>query len=782
VRTLVSAAVVAAALTFVSASHAAAGRSNEPASLTIVTVPRLAGIHFSLDGRTFVTGPQGKARIQTTHGQHLLRILDTRLRAPGLRSTFVRWGDNEYSATRTLTIGHNTVLDAGFAQSVLVRFSFADGTGGPVVGRVTRLTLTNTLGSRVSFAPSWPQWLQASNVARRFTGLEPTLVQYSIEKALVSGSNVVNESQQRFYPAHTRHVTAHLLLYSARVSVHDFVFGSASGSHLDLVYPNGTRTSYPLRGGPLVLSSLPRGTYQVDVQADGYVPAVSLALSKNQVLSVKVVSYYDMLLFLVLVFGTVSGLILFPRPYLRLRLRSLGSGRRPTPDDLEPPKPLSGTRKQLIHRYMVDQAASPPARSAPSPAAARLPAPARATVAATDGERAERPLRGLPSRLLEAVRRLPQGFPDVRALPGRLRPAARSEASHDFLTGERIGLIHVYMGQEIAPRQEEAPPAAQEAAPNAAPTTSGPAAAPAPPTEEPVDARHRLLRAPQRAALAPLRLRMAGLSPRLLAVVTAARSTVRGRSGRAVTAMQKAAVRGRGAVRLFWQQVSLAARRFASLLRHAATGLRASTRRPRSGVAAQRSELGRPVTTIAAPQEATAAPASEPSVPVEANQESSGAVESPAPLAKEASTKPPTRRRAAATQKSAAPRPKAKPPVKETAKPKPPPKAKTKAKAKATTKAKAEATTKPKPKPRAKTKTSAQAAPRRAPRRTRTAATADEAVPVAREAADAASREDLELLRPDLAAAIKALEDDLREARAMTTKKGRSKGSEKVRR
>jgi len=512
VRILLAAAVLGSALTFAGASQAAAGRSGASlATLTIVTVPRLAGVRFSLDGATFATGRRGIARIETTHGDHVLRILDRRVVAPGLRSTFVRWSDSRYTATRTIAIGRNTRLEAGFAQSVLVRFAFADGAGRPVVGRVTRITLANTLGSRVSFQPEWPQWLPAVSVARRFTGLEPTLVQYSLERALVDGSNVVNESQQRFYPARTRRVTARLLLYSARVSVRDFVFGTASGSRIVLVFPNGTRASYPLHGGAVRLSSLPRGTYQVAVDAAGYVPAVSLALSRNQALSVKVVSYWDMLLFVVLALGTVSALILVPRPYLRLRLRSLGTGRTPTLDDLGPPKPLSGARRQLIHRYMTDRSTragrngsgtSAPAPCLPVPAPS-LPAPA-AHQAATAPPPDRRPaLRDMVVRLRDVAReRLAVcSRPWTgRGLRTRLRPTRDDEAADAVLTGERIELIHVYMGEQAASRGALAPSRAQQETAPASASADGAATA--------------------QATLGPLRQRLGAWGRRLRAATT----------------------------------------------------------------------------------------------------------------------------------------------------------------------------------------------------------------------------------------------------------------------
>jgi hypothetical protein len=499
--------VAAAALTFVGTSRAAGGQSSyQPATLTIVTVPRLAGVHLAFDGRTYVTGNQGKARIETTRGQHLLRILDTRLNTPGVRSTFSRWEDNKYTPTRAITIRRNTIVDAGFQQSVRVSFAFADLSGHPIVGRVSRMTLSNTLGSRARFVPSWPQWLLATGLARSFRGLEPTFVQYSVERALVNGSNVVNQSQQRFYPAKTRRFTAHLLLYSARVRVRDFLFGTSIGNQLNLVYPNGNRVAYPLKGGNLLLSSLPRGTYALHVHAGGYVPSVSLALSKNQSLDVKVVSYLDMALLLVLVLVAVTVLILIPRPFLRLRLSALGSGRRPTPDDLEPLTPLGRARQKLIARYMpepdIDQGR--PAGSSASRAVPRLPLPTpRPMVVPTSGETVERPLRKLRSfeTAAESLRRRGQRLSDVRGLRLPLRPAVRGQVPEEAaLSGERIDLINVYMREQTTSRQEmEAPAARQpqpEAVPNAAAAACGDVsvavaapenpAPPAPPTVMPV--------------------------------------------------------------------------------------------------------------------------------------------------------------------------------------------------------------------------------------------------------------------------------------------------------
>jgi hypothetical protein len=483
VRFLLPIAVVAAALTLVGGAHASGGR----ARLTLVTVPHLAGVRFALDGVPYVTGPHGKVRIETTVGPHQLQILDTRVNAPGVRSTFARWEDNQYTASRSITIRGNTVLDAGFLQSVLVHFAFADRTGRPVVGRVSTLTLSNTLGSRVSFAPSFPQWLRATGIARRYTGLEPTFVQYSIQQALVSGQNVVNHSQQRFYPALNHRVTARLLLYSARVTVRDFLFGTTTGNRLELNYPNGIRVTYPLKGRTLLLSSLPRGTYNLHVVANGYVPSVSLALSKNQVLDVKVVSYLDMLLLFALVVAAVTMLVLLPRPFLRHRLREIGTGRRPTPDDLEPLKPLTAARKKLIHRYM-------PEPEAPPPAVRRKPAPTPQPIVVPQGGTVERSVQRLPSfeTAVESLRRGRQRVAEVGGLPSRLRQAAqanRTQLRAEALQGERIELINVYMREHTGPAQETESPVPQAPPPEAAKKAGAEARSDAPsPIAEPVPA------------------------------------------------------------------------------------------------------------------------------------------------------------------------------------------------------------------------------------------------------------------------------------------------------
>ncbi len=292
--------------------------------LRITTVPRLAGVRFELGGRIFSTGRNGIAQILAGPGSYRLRVLDQAIDGRKVRSRFSRWGDNTFTPARTVEIHGPTVLEVGFEQSVRVSFAFVDLQGRPVPEqRVTRVTLSSTIGSRESFTPRSARWLLAGRVTRRFTGLDQTKIQYSVERAVVEGADVVNRAQQRFVPSEKTHIRLRLLLFSARLTAHDLLFGFRVGSRLELVYPDGHRTSYTLKGRPIDLRALPRGTYGIALHALGYSPAVPLALSKNQVLDLRVVSYLDVVVLLLVGLILTMVLIVARRPHLRLRLVEL---------------------------------------------------------------------------------------------------------------------------------------------------------------------------------------------------------------------------------------------------------------------------------------------------------------------------------------------------------------------------------------------------------------------------------------------------------------------------
>ena len=69
------------------------------------------------------------------------------------------------------------------------------------------------------------------------------------KSALVGGSSVVHEGQQRFFPAETRNLQLRLLLFSARFEVRDALLGFPIGSAVLLEYPNGRVVRQALGAG-----------------------------------------------------------------------------------------------------------------------------------------------------------------------------------------------------------------------------------------------------------------------------------------------------------------------------------------------------------------------------------------------------------------------------------------------------------------------------------------------------------------------------------------------------
>jgi hypothetical protein len=536
-----------------------------------------------------------------------------------------------------------------------------------------------------------------------------TDIRYSIDKALVNGANVVHQGQKHFYPARTRQVTTRVLLFSARISVRDFIFGTATGSSVDLISPDGTPISRPLHGRTLVLSSLPRGTYQVKVHASGYVPIVTLALSRNEVLQVKVVSYLDMLLFLVLGLALLTALVLIPRPFLRLRLRSLGTGRRPTPDDLEPAKPLSGERRQLVFRYMVPR----PPEAAP-PRVVRSQARAGSPIVATKPPTSVNLLRQRRSRMRDAASERLHGLQAAlrRLLQLSIRPRSGTAAPpEEVLSGERLELIHVYMGEEVASAAsmtEATPLPAAAGTSELADTSLAPASEPKPGVSGPGEPGE-----PSTAVAAPSR-------PEPAEDETSA------------TPAQRRAP----------------ARRRAPAAKKAATTAKAKTRAPST-----RTPSGSPKQKTRTPDDALPA--------------SNGGTEDLSLLRPDLAAAVETLQEDLRQARSSASpsRQKDTAPAEEAAAPAKPKHGRSVANPKATTK-KAAATTP------AKRKAAGAAKPK--------AKTAKAKKPTPASRSTNGGTEDLSLLRPDLAAAVEALQEDLRNARTSTQGKSRRKSSTKA--
>ena len=300
-RVRVPLAVMAAALSALGAASPPARAAELPA--VIQTVPEVPGMRFVADGIPFEADGSGRAfpPPPLVGSRASLRALETKI-APGVRARFDRW----YRDGRIAALEVDYRVDTGFVDLEGNRID-------PDV--VSSVTLAGSNGRRRSFAGGTPQWLQGNRVVPETGGRQSTDVSYAAEKVLVGGSTVVRRGQQRFFPADGRSVQLRLLLFSARFVVRDALFGFPIGSAVRLKYPSGHEQRHGLdRGADLTVRSLPRGDYRVSVDALGISSSRPVALSGDQRVDLRVISWLDVVVVLLGLASVASGLLYLRRP------------------------------------------------------------------------------------------------------------------------------------------------------------------------------------------------------------------------------------------------------------------------------------------------------------------------------------------------------------------------------------------------------------------------------------------------------------------------------------
>jgi hypothetical protein len=268
------------------------GRAEAQVPPTIRTVPEVPGMRFAVDGHRFAADRSGVATPPAAlrRGSASLRALDTEV-APGVRARFDRW----YAGRRIAAIDLYHRVGVGFA----------DLNGNAVApDAVAALTLRGSDGSRHVLAGGRRVWLRGNRVVPESRGRTSTRLYYTADRVLVAGSNVVNRGQQRFFPAADQTVRLRLLLYAVRVTVRDALLGFPIGSAVRLEYPDGREGREAL--GPsadLTVTSLPRGNYRVSVDALGISSSRPIALSRDQEVNLRVISWLDIA---IVMFGLAS--------------------------------------------------------------------------------------------------------------------------------------------------------------------------------------------------------------------------------------------------------------------------------------------------------------------------------------------------------------------------------------------------------------------------------------------------------------------------------------------
>ena len=280
-------------------------RAAEPGPLPAViqTNPPTPGMQFSVDGVRFAADSSGRAYPPATAvgTSHRVRALVTTLR-PGVRARFDRW----YGGGRVAAL----VLDHR------VRLSFVDLAARAVdPDAVDSVTLLGSNGERRTFRGQTARWLRGNRVVPESGGRRSTLVSYAVERVVVTGANVVHRAQQRFFPAKASVVRLRLLLFSARFEVRDALLGFPIGSAVRLTFPDGRVRRFELgAGGDVTVSSLPRGDYRVSARALGISSSRPVALSGDQRVELRVVSWLDAAVVLLALASIAVGLLYARRP------------------------------------------------------------------------------------------------------------------------------------------------------------------------------------------------------------------------------------------------------------------------------------------------------------------------------------------------------------------------------------------------------------------------------------------------------------------------------------
>jgi hypothetical protein len=155
---------------------------------------------------------------------------------------------------------------------------------------------------------------RASRVVPLTGGLVSKALDYRIQSVMIGGNNVVNRAQQAFTPLTRRTMKVRVLFYSAKISASDRLFGFGIGSGIKLVFPDGAVQNVSFGNGhKLLLSALPRGNYRVSVHSWGLSAAQPLAITRDQVVELKVLSYLDIIVLITSVITIGVGLVVVGR-------------------------------------------------------------------------------------------------------------------------------------------------------------------------------------------------------------------------------------------------------------------------------------------------------------------------------------------------------------------------------------------------------------------------------------------------------------------------------------
>jgi len=276
-----------------------------PVTITVRTVPALAGVRFTFDGKVMTTGRRGEARRTEPHNfsRHTLSLVDTKISRGDRRYRFARWAGQRdpnqafRPTVRGLPMRANYTVTAAFAVQCPVTPRLTYQSGGAInPERISLMTVKSDTGLAAKLNPAGPTWLTCQTPIYRGSTIISHPLTYSVQNVEMSGTNVVHAGHERFQPATNASPAIEGYFYDLTITAHDALFGNLTGSEAIVTLPNGLVRRVLLgTDHSATLKNLPEGYYRVKVKAGAsIVSAQDLRLSRNETVNLTAVSTPDL--------------------------------------------------------------------------------------------------------------------------------------------------------------------------------------------------------------------------------------------------------------------------------------------------------------------------------------------------------------------------------------------------------------------------------------------------------------------------------------------------------
>jgi hypothetical protein len=272
------------------------------------TIPKTPGVMFNLEGATITTDASGS-------GQGV--VADLNNVAERLQLATPMAGPATVSVLRVVkqaagAPGQRLLLVA-LAVRRSVELNFVDASGQPVpASQVSEVDVTSG-GTRVNLTGpniAEPVSLLAQTATQDGSVWESRQLTYAVSAVRLNGSNAVFAGRQVFSPNTAANWRVSLAVFPIKVIVRDVLFGSRISSSAWVTRPDGYR--YPVQlgaGAPAVLTSLVRGSYDLQVKAAVIGSHTRLVVSRADQVNLRVITRTDALVILLAVLALSGGIV-----------------------------------------------------------------------------------------------------------------------------------------------------------------------------------------------------------------------------------------------------------------------------------------------------------------------------------------------------------------------------------------------------------------------------------------------------------------------------------------